>query len=101
MGIYIKTAKAPKNCEECDFKATCEGYWKKIREEYTRPSWCPIVELKIDDNLLETAIQDFTDGCVPNDIPKTQIAEWLTELKVRRRGKNPTINNSGHIKIEM
>lgn len=45
MAVIIPMAKMPNNCEECDLKGLCPDYWKKIREEYTRPSWCPLVEV--------------------------------------------------------
>lgn len=42
MNILIKGIKMPKNCEECDAKALCKNYWRRVREKYTRPSWCPL-----------------------------------------------------------
>lgn len=45
MAVIIPTAKMPNNCEECDLKALCPDYWKKTREEYTRPSWCQLDDL--------------------------------------------------------
>ena len=45
MGILMRGVQMPKNCEECNFKGECRNYWKKIREAYTRPSWCPLVEV--------------------------------------------------------
>lgn len=47
MGVYIEGARLPKNCEECNFKIECRPYWERIREMYTRPSWCPCMELTI------------------------------------------------------
>ena len=43
MGVYIKGMKMPRNCEECGMKVICKNYWKLIRTQYTRPSWCPLV----------------------------------------------------------
>lgn len=44
MDILIKgMGKMPRNCEECDVKAVCKNYWKLIRTQYTRPSWCPLI----------------------------------------------------------
>lgn len=45
MAVIIPMAKMPNNCEECDLKGLCPDYWKKIREEYTRPSWCQLDDL--------------------------------------------------------
>lgn len=45
MGVLMKGVDMPKNCEECNFKGECRDYWEKIREAYTRPSWCPLVEV--------------------------------------------------------
>ncbi len=45
MAVIIPMAKMPNNCEECDLKALCPDYWAKIREEYTRPSWCQLDDL--------------------------------------------------------
>ena len=42
MSVLIKGMEMPKNCEECDVKVVCKNYWKLIREQYTRPSWCPL-----------------------------------------------------------
>ena len=45
MGVLMRGVDLPKNCEECNFKGECRDYWEKIREAYTRPSWCPLVEV--------------------------------------------------------
>ena len=45
MSILIKGMEMPQNCEECDVKVVCKNYWKIIREQHTRPSWCPLVHL--------------------------------------------------------
>lgn len=45
MAVIIPMAKMPNNCEECDLKGLCPDYWTKIREEYTRPSWCQLDDL--------------------------------------------------------
>ena len=45
MGVLMRGVQMPKNCEECNFKGECRNYWDKIREAYTRPSWCPLVEV--------------------------------------------------------
>ena len=45
MGVLMIGVDMPKNCEECNFKGECRDYWEKIREAYTRPSWCPLVEV--------------------------------------------------------
>ena len=45
MGVLMRGVNMPKNCEECNFKGECRNYWEKIREAYTRPSWCPLVEV--------------------------------------------------------
>ena len=45
MGVLMRGVDMPKNCEECNFKGECRDYWEKIREAYTRPSWCPLVEV--------------------------------------------------------
>ena len=45
MAVIIPMAKMPNNCEECDLKGLCPNYWTKIREEYTRPSWCQLDDL--------------------------------------------------------
>ena len=45
MGVLMRGVDMPKNCEECNFKGECRDYWEKIREVYTRPSWCPLVEV--------------------------------------------------------
>lgn len=52
MGVYIEGAKLPKNCEECNFKVECRPYWERVREEYTRPYWCPCVELIINGTIV-------------------------------------------------
>lgn len=56
MAVIIPMAKMPNNCEECDLKGLCPDYWTKIREEYTRPSWCPLVE-----------VADRKTESIPND----------------------------------
>ncbi len=45
MSVLMRGVDMPKNCEECNFKGECRDYWEKIREAYTRPSWCPLVEV--------------------------------------------------------
>ena len=45
MSVLMRGGDMPKNCEECNFKGECRNYWEKIREAYTRPSWCPLVEV--------------------------------------------------------
>ena len=45
MSVLMRGVQMPKNCEECNFKGECRNYWEKIREAYTRPSWCPLVEV--------------------------------------------------------
>ena len=45
MAVIIPMAKMPNNCEDCDLKGLCSDYWTKIREEYTRPSWCQLDDL--------------------------------------------------------
>ena len=45
MSVLMRGVQMPKNCEECNFKGECRNYWAKIREAYTRPSWCPLVEV--------------------------------------------------------
>lgn len=40
--ILFRGMEMPKNCEECDAKALCKNYWLRVREQYTRPSWCPL-----------------------------------------------------------
>lgn len=45
MSILIEDMEMPQNCEECDVKAVCKNYWKLIREQYTRPSWCSLIEV--------------------------------------------------------
>ena len=45
MNVLMRGVNMPKNCEECNFKGECRNYWDKIREAYTRPSWCPLVEV--------------------------------------------------------
>ena len=45
MGVLMQGVNVPKNCEECNFKGECRDYWVNIREAYTRPSWCPLVEV--------------------------------------------------------
>ena len=45
MSVLMRGVNMPKNCEECNFKGECRNYWEKIREAYTRPSWCPLVEV--------------------------------------------------------
>ena len=45
MSVLMRGVDMPKNCEECNFKGECRDYWAKIREAYTRPSWCPLVEV--------------------------------------------------------
>ena len=45
MSVLMRGVNMPKNCEECNFKGECRQYWEKIREAYTRPSWCPLVEV--------------------------------------------------------
>ena len=45
MSVLMRGVDMPKNCEECNFKGECRNYWAKIREAYTRPSWCPLVEV--------------------------------------------------------
>lgn len=46
MSVLMRGVDMPKNCEECNFKGECRNYWEKIREAYTRPSWCPLVEVE-------------------------------------------------------
>ena len=45
MSILMRGVDMPKNCEECNFKGEYRNYWTKIREAYTRPSWCPLIEV--------------------------------------------------------
>ncbi len=45
MSVLMRGVDMPKNCEECNFKGECRDYWAKIRDAYTRPSWCPLVEV--------------------------------------------------------
>lgn len=45
MSVLMRGVEMPKNCEECNFKGECRQYWNKVREAYTRPSWCPLVEV--------------------------------------------------------
>ena len=45
MSVLMRGVDMPKNCEECNFKGECRDYWVRIREAYTRPSWCPLVEV--------------------------------------------------------
>lgn len=45
MSVLMRGVDMPKNCEECNFKGECRDYWDKIREAYTRPSWCPLVKV--------------------------------------------------------
>ena len=53
MGVYINGMEMPQNCEECDVKAVCKNYWKLIREQHTRPSWCPLVPISPHERLIE------------------------------------------------
>lgn len=56
MGVLMRGVKMPKNCEECNFKGECHNYWDKFREAYTRPSWCPLVEIADTPEVGEDAI---------------------------------------------
>lgn len=42
----------PKNCEKCNFKVVCKPYWERIREPYTRPTWCPCIELTMQPSMV-------------------------------------------------
>lgn len=51
--ILIRGMEMPKNCEECDVKAVCKNYWRLIRKQYERPSWCPLVPVPPHGDLVE------------------------------------------------
>ena len=66
MGVYIEGASIPKNCEECNFKVVCKPYWKRIREQYTRPTWCPCIELTMQYSIVgewKWESEDICDNC--------------------------------------
>ena len=67
MSVLMRGVQMPKNCEECNFKGECRDYWEKIREAYTRPSWCPLVEVaeQTEPTTEEgsTVIQTYTACC--------------------------------------
>ena len=66
MSVLIKGMEMPQNCEECDVKAVCKNYWKLIRKQHTRPSWCPRVSVPphgdlIDRDALPTSRVEWED----------------------------------------
>ena len=62
MSILIKGMEMPRNCEECDVKVVCKNYWKLIRTQYTRPSWCPLVPIPPHGRMID-ADALCKDGC--------------------------------------
>ena len=61
MSVLMRGVQMPKNCEECNFKGECRDYWEKIREAYTRPSWCPLVEVAEQTEPSGVRYSDHTD----------------------------------------
>lgn len=73
MAVLIKGMEMPQNCEECDVKVVCKNYWKLIRERYTIPSWCPLIELPPHGRLIDAdALLNFLNHCMfPSDMVTT------------------------------
>ena len=107
MSILMRGVDMPKNCEECNFKGECRQYWEKIREAYTRPSWCPLVEVFDKDiNVRSKTMLDCykcrryadpTEPCVecryePKDEPQTDllVTEYPQDGEVNLIGKDKT-----------
>ena len=61
MGVYIKSIKMPRNCDECPCYYETEGAWRNecevLRKEYdaeeSRPSWCPLVHIPPHGDLID------------------------------------------------
>ncbi len=76
--ILIRGMEMPRNCEECDVKVVCKNYWKLIREQYTRPSWCPLVPVQphgrcIDADALPWYLRDVREILeMPTIIPASE-----------------------------
>lgn len=63
--ILIRGMEMPRNCEECDVKVVCKNYWKLIREQYTRPSWCPLITVPPHGRMIDAdALADVFRGFI-------------------------------------
>lgn len=90
MSVLMHGVDMPKNCEECNFKGECRNYWDKIREAYTRPSWCPLEEIadtpqtkKTCDNCGQD--RNLCQYCIEEDrmwIPKQMRTLYEGDIKV-------------------
>ena len=67
MSVLMRGVDMPKNCEECNFKGECRQYWEKIREVYTRPSWCPLVEVSDSEIPNNCEVKNYCDDCLYTD----------------------------------
>ena len=82
MSVLMRGGDMPKNCEECNFKGECRNYWEKIREAYTRPSWCPLVEV-VDPKIVgKHTGAIIIDELFDKDINVRSKTEPQTEVKV-------------------
>ena len=77
MGVLMRGVNMPKNCEECNFKGECRDYWAKIREAYTRPSWCPLVEVA--DRKTEPQNECTNCGCTDDCTECHEEAKWCKD----------------------
>ena len=74
MSVLMRGVQMPKNCEECNFKGECRNYWEKIRETYTRPSWCPLVEVA-------EQTEPITEDCSTVEQTERKRGEWIAKTE--------------------
>ena len=103
MGVLMRGVQMPKNCEECNFKGECRNYWDKIREAYTRPSWCPLVEVadtpqteEICERCVYVRGSQWCQGC--NGIPKRWDGEKIVDTPQTELPKQIRTPYEGDIK---
>ena len=70
----------PKNCEECNFKVVCKPYWERIREQYTRPTWCPCCEWMPEEDEMTHGERVTSGKIIPTPLPDKD-----------KREKNPEV----------
>ena len=91
MSVLMRGVDMPKNCEECNFKGECRDYWEKIREAYTRPSWCPLVE--VTDRKTESNSEKPNNSTISIleqvDEPKTQMKTQNSNLTFEKQTDCP------------
>ena len=89
MGIYIRDMKIPKNCADCLFEDTYDGYNCRIALKSAnwglgeRPSWCPLVEVPTPHGRLIDA--DAFENFIRKDWDKND--HWIADVVYSR----PTI----------